>query len=72
VESVETPDTVVTDKNYISEYLKNCDKVVFDAIKKQIEINKSIWKFPGYPIACEECKKENMVTIDLDPSNFFV
>ena len=72
VESVETPTVSVTDKNHISEYLKNCDKSVFDAIKKQIDTNKSIWKFPGYPIACDTCKQENNVTIDLDPSNFFV
>jgi hypothetical protein len=72
VESVETLDQVVTDKTFISEYLRNCDKSVFDSIKKQIDANKSTWKFPGYAIVCDTCKKENNVTIDLDPSNFFV
>jgi hypothetical protein len=71
IESIETPTTTVTERNYIIEYIKNCDKVVFDAIKKQIDANKAQWKFPGFPTKCGTCSTETTVNIDLDPSSFF-
>jgi hypothetical protein len=72
VESIETPTVAVTEKNYIIEYLKNCDKSIFDAIKSQIDANRDNWKFPGYPVKCTTCGNETNLTLDLDPSNFFV
>ena len=71
IESIETPSTTVTERNYIIEYIKNCDKVVFDAIKAQIDTNKTKWKFPGFPTKCGTCSTETNVNIELDPSSFF-
>lgn len=71
VESVELQNTIVTDRDHIVEWLKNCDKLVIDKIKKHIETTRSEWRVPGFPVKCEECGAENTVTIDLDQSNFF-
>jgi len=72
VESIETPTVAVTEKNYIVEYLKNCDKAIFDAIKKQIDANRDAWKFPGFLVKCTTCNQETNLSVELDPSSFFV
>jgi len=72
VESIETPNANVTERNFITEYLRNCDKSIFDAITAKIEQNRKTWKFQGYNVKCAECNQENIATIELDPSNFFV
>jgi hypothetical protein len=72
VESIETKDITVTEKTYIIEYLKNCDKEIFTAIRNQIDANKAIWKFTGYAVKCDACSHETVLSIDLDPSSFFV
>ena len=71
VESVEIDNTVVTDINFISEWLSNCDKSVFDSIKKHIEKNKENWKSPSYPVKCGTCDTEAKLYLELDQSNFF-
>jgi RNase P subunit RPR2 len=72
VESVETSTGVVTDKNYIAEWLKNCDSSVFDAIKKKIDENREAWSTPTTPVKCDSCGHESGVIVELDQSNFFV
>jgi O-phosphoseryl-tRNA(Cys) synthetase len=72
VESVETSTGVVTDKVFITEWLKNCDTSVFDAIKQKNEDNMKTWTVPGVPVKCESCGHESEVFIELDQSNFFV
>jgi hypothetical protein len=72
VEAVETPQTRVTERSYITEWLNNCDKNVFDSIRDQIEKNKKAWTVPSYKVTCSNCKAENELTIELDQSNFFV
>ena len=71
VESVELPNTVVTDIAFIHEWLSNCDKSVFDAIKDHIEKNRELWKSPTYPVKCDTCGTETGIFIELDQSNFF-
>jgi len=72
VESVETGNQVVTERQHIIEFMNNCDKTIYDAIKKQVELNQATWKLPSYEVKCTECGKDNNITITLDQSNFFV
>jgi hypothetical protein len=71
VESVQTGSTVVTERDFITEFLSNCDKSVFDKIKESIEKNQKTWQMPLFPAKCEECSSENKISIDLDQSSFF-
>lgn len=71
VESVETTDTRVTERQYINEWLANCDKEIYDAIKNQNQINNDTWTMPKFPVKCTHCEHESMITVDLDNSNFF-
>ena len=72
IESIDIGQQVVTERQYIEEFMNNCDKTVYDAIKKQVELNQETWKLPIYNVKCTECSKDNDITINLDQSNFFV
>lgn len=71
VDSVEIETTNVTERGHIKEWLENCDKSIFDSIKKQIEENQKTWLLPNYKVKCKKCDKDNEVSIELDNSNFF-
>ena len=71
VDTVELNNSVVTEATFISEWLSNCDKVVYDSIKNHIEKNRELWKSPDYPVKCDACGNETSIFIELDQSNFF-
>ena len=72
IEAVETPSETVTDREYINEWVRNCDKSVFDAIKSKFEENRKAIKMPPFKTKCESCDAENDVNFELDETNFFV
>ena len=72
IESVEVGNTVVDQKEFIKEWLENCDKSIFDAIKKQIDKNRDTWTTPSFPVKCSACDTSVNLKVDLDQSNFFV
>jgi hypothetical protein len=71
IESIDIGTVVVTEKHFIIEWLKNCDKSVFDTIREQFAINKDLWKIPNVNVKCGSCDKDSSVAIDLDQTNFF-
>jgi len=71
VESVEVANKVVTESSFINEWLNNCDKSIYDAIKTQIESNRERMKNPTYHVKCGSCDTEVNLSIELDQSNFF-
>jgi hypothetical protein len=71
IESVDTGTSVVTDRNFIGEWMKNCDKIVFDKIRDQFNKNKEIWKIPDVSVKCNACEHEASVAINLDQASFF-
>jgi hypothetical protein len=72
IDSVDIGDQVVTETAYILEWLDNCDKSVFDAIKQINQKNTETWTMPKFPVKCDECETAVNLTVDLDQSNFFV
>jgi len=71
IESVETTSERVTERQYIVEWLANCDKEIYDAIKEQNQLNNDAWTIPKFPVKCTHCDHESSITVDLDNSNFF-
>jgi hypothetical protein len=71
VESVDTGTVVVTEPNFIYDWLTNCDKDVFDKIREQFNKNKDVWRVPDVKVKCSSCGHAAELSIDLDQSNFF-
>ena len=71
VDSVELPNTVVNEQSFIREWLQQCDKDIYDAIKLQIEKNREVWRNPTFPVKCDSCGNEVNLAVELDQSNFF-
>lgn len=71
IESVDTGDARVTERSYIAEWLTNCEKNIYDAVKQHNQKNNDIWAMPKFPVKCNHCQHESEVSIDLDNSSFF-
>jgi hypothetical protein len=72
IESVNLPGTVVTEKQFIEEWLRNCERSVYAKVKSKLEENKSVWDIPKQHVTCTECQHEDDIVVTLDQSNFFV
>lgn len=71
IESIKTPDALVTEKKYIAEWLSNTIKNSYNKIKDHLESNKKEWNVPPLAIKCNECGHEDQVEVSLDQSSFF-
>lgn len=71
IESVKTPDAVVTDRHHISEWLLNTIKTNYKLIKDRLEENKNTWALPKHKVKCAECGHQDTIEVVLDQSSFF-
>lgn len=71
IASVDTGNQVVEEREFIGEWLANCDKTIFDAVKALVEKNRLAWEIPKINAKCDSCDTENQVSITLDQSSFF-
>lgn len=74
VESITTPDGItVTDTKFISEYLNNCDRQVWEAIKLKLESIKDADNYSTLSLTCKnaECLKEFTTPFVFEQSSFF-
>ena len=68
---IRAPDAQVTDSQHIEEFLHNCDRNLFNAIKDHvIKLRQSVEIRP-VPIKCTNCSNEYEQGINLDMANFF-
>lgn len=71
ITAISTGTSTVTQKEFIVEWLKNCDQSYYDSIKKHVNMTKDSIQIPPYTVQCSECSTDNKIIIDLDQSNFF-
>ena len=71
IDSVEVDNQLVTEKEFIREWITNAEKAVYDAIRGQNEANKKDWAAPLNEVTCTECGNVDRVGIDLDQASFF-
>jgi len=72
IASVDTGEQVVVEREFIVEWLDNCDKDVFDAVKAKVEANRVAWEIPKIAAACDSCGEPNQISITMDQTSFFV
>lgn len=72
IDSITTEDgVVVRNPEDIQEYLENCERQTYDAIKTQIDQYASENKLQPLPIKCDNCGTDYTSEITFDQSNFF-
>jgi hypothetical protein len=72
IESIDTGDQTVTERRFINEWIENCEKTVFDAVKEVNARNTTAYTMPSFPVRCDNCGTEVDLTVDLDSASFFV
>lgn len=71
IEYIKTPTVSVTEVEYILDFLKNCDKNIYESIKdKNIELKKKSDMDPLH-VQCSHCKHEYDQPISLNFTDFF-
>jgi hypothetical protein len=71
VAAIKTPTALVTEQQYIQEFLKNCDRQLFNQIRDHIIAQKNMSEIQPLTIRCPACSSEYRQALTLDMSNFF-
>lgn len=71
IAAIKTPQALVTEPEYIVEFLKNCDRQLFNRIRDTIIELKSKSEMPPVKLACAKCKHEYEQALTLDMTSFF-
>jgi hypothetical protein len=72
ISSIQMEDgTVVSNPAFIRDFLANCSRQVFAAIKDKINALASASKTPAITHTCEHCNTEFKTVVTFDQSNFF-
>lgn len=68
---IKTPHAIVSDRNQIEEFLKNCDRKLFAKIRDTIIDLKSNSELQPLKVKCSKCENEYEQPFTLDMSSFF-
>jgi DNA-directed RNA polymerase subunit RPC12/RpoP len=72
VDHIRTPnDEIVSDKNFILEFLRNCDKTSFESIRDQQSKLKEQSDMKPLGIQCPSCSHKYEQQFTLNMSDFF-
>lgn len=73
VDKIMTPDgKLVTDQEFIKEFIVNADRRTFNSLKDAIAEKNAEYQIPKVPITCTACGHEDSREVQFDPANFFV
>jgi hypothetical protein len=70
--AIRTPSAMVSEVEYIEEFLKNCDRTLFNRIRDTIVELKGQSEMQPLKLECPECNHKYEQLITLDMSSFFV
>jgi hypothetical protein len=71
IATVKTPTAMVSEPEYIEDFLKNCDRNLFTQIRDHIIKLKTQAEMQPMKLVCDECAHEYEQSVSLDMSNFF-
>ena len=71
IETVKIGQQSVTEKPFIEEWIKNCDKETTDQLKDYFQQVQVLWNSPSQDVKCDACGAVNQITVEFDQSNFF-
>jgi hypothetical protein len=71
ISAVKTPTALVTEREFIDDLLKNCNRALFTKLRDHILKLKSDSEIQPLNIKCTECSHEYKQSVTLDVSSFF-
>jgi hypothetical protein len=71
VESISTPSVIVTEKEHIIDFLRNCDKNTFDILKNTAVSLRESSQLKPLNVKCVHCQHPYDQTLTLNVSDFF-
>ena len=71
IEYIRTPETSVTDKTYITDFLNNCDRETSNTIKEYSVKLRESSEIPPLDIKCSNCQNEYSQKVVLNVTDFF-
>lgn len=71
IDYIRTPESMVTDKTWILDYLKHIDKTTYGHIRDHAIELKSTSEIKPLKIVCQECQHNYEQPFTLNPANFF-
>lgn len=71
IRQIDTPDSSVTDRKLIKEFIDNCPKDIFDQISSHVSSIKENISFVEKNAVCGNCDHHYDIPITMDQSNFF-
>jgi hypothetical protein len=69
--SIRTPHAVVSEPAYITEFIQNCDRNLFNKIQDYVIAHKAEAEMQPIGIKCQQCENEYKQAITLDMTSFF-
>jgi hypothetical protein len=71
IATIKTPSAFVTEPEYILDFLKNCDRTLFDLIRDHVIEVRGNAEMAPFDLSCPECKNQYKQNITLDMTSFF-
>lgn len=71
IAAIKTPDAIVTETNYILEFLANCDAKLFNQLRDYVIDLKQHSEIKPVDLTCSECNHQYSQPFTLDMSSFF-
>lgn len=71
ISSVRTPSTLVTESEFISEFLENCDRETFNRVREHIISMRQSTELKPLRLKCTACQHEHEQQLNLDQASFF-
>lgn len=71
IAAIKTPNNMVVEPEYIEEFLQNCDRELFNAIRDHVVKLRESSDMPPLKIKCSNCEHEYEQQLTLDQTSFF-
>jgi uncharacterized CHY-type Zn-finger protein len=71
ISCIQTPDALVTEPEYIADFMHNCEKSVFQQIRDHAIALRQASEIKPLDVTCGECSHNYTQDFSLDMSNFF-
>jgi hypothetical protein len=71
IAAIKTPQALVTEPEFIQDFLTNCDRQIFNQVRDFIIELKTNSEMPPLNLACPECSHAYSQALTLDMTSFF-